>query len=373
MNRAAFRFLLTLLAASACGAAQSPARVVGVVSEVRPDGMTVRTDAARSVVVVLAGDARVQRVAPGEKDLSRAVTIAATDVRPGDRVLARGEATPDGKSLLAAALVVMSAADISKKQEAERNAWRSRGAAGIVVSVDPAARRVVMRIPKLASEERVTVTARLDASIRRYAPDSVRFADAEPSSLEEIQPGDQLRVLGSRAPDKPEIDAEMLVSGSFRTVAVKVKEVNAAGGMVVAEDLDSGKPLEVVATRDTTIRRLPGFAGAMRPPGAGPGPGGGPGGGMPGPMGGGMPDIQNLIERLPPVELSAIAPGETLLVSSTRGAGDSRLTAITVLAGADGLLAMRQAMMQRAAGGGRANGALGGSWNLGDLSMMPMP
>ena len=62
--------------------------------------------------------------------------------------------------------------------------------------------------------------------IRRYAPDSVKFDDAKPGTLDQIKPGDQLRARGTKNADGNELAAEEIVSGTFRNVA----------GMVVATD-----------------------------------------------------------------------------------------------------------------------------------------
>jgi len=81
-----------------------------------------------------------------------------------------------------------------------------------------------------------------------------------------------------------------------------------------------------------------------------------------------------MMERLPQATLADIKPGETIIVASTAGAAD-HMTAITVLAGADRIVAMRRAMTARQGGGapGANSAGPGGNWNLGDMSMMPMP
>ena len=68
--------------------------------------------------------------------------------------------------------------------------------------------------------------SRKDTVIRRYAPDSVKFDDAKPGTLDQIKPGDQLRARGTKNADGNELAAEEIVSGTFRNVA----------GVVVATD-----------------------------------------------------------------------------------------------------------------------------------------
>jgi hypothetical protein len=105
-------------------------------------------------------------------------------------------------------------------------------------------------------------------------------------------------------------------------------------------------------------------AGGVGPAGAfggGP-PGGSARGGMPGtPPGGmgrgGMPamDINAMLERMPLAKVEDLKPGEIIVVSSTKGAKSNEVTAIMMLANADGILQMIAAQ----SGGGRDSGMSG--------------
>ena len=64
-----------------------------------------------------------QKVAPGVTDLKQAHTIKVTDVHLGDRVLA----TPEPGTMNLRRIVVMSATEISKRDEADRADWEKRG------------------------------------------------------------------------------------------------------------------------------------------------------------------------------------------------------------------------------------------------------
>jgi len=66
-------------------------------------------------------------------------------------------------------------------------------------------------------------------------------------------------------------------------------------------------------------------------------------------MGGGG-DFQDMLERMPRLTLAELKPGDVIAVSSTQGADPARVTAITLVAGVDAILAA----MQRPGGGGRA-------------------
>jgi len=58
---------------------------------------------------------------------------------------------------------------------------------------------------------------------------------------------------------------------------------------------------------------------------AGARPGGGPGGG------GGGGDMEQMIERMPPLSLAELKAGDALIISSTVGAESDKITAITLL------------------------------------------
>jgi len=53
---------------------------------------------------------------------------------------------------------------------------------------------------------------------RRYAPDSVKFDDARPAALDQIETGDQLRARGTRSADGSELTAEEIVFEPFGTL-----------------------------------------------------------------------------------------------------------------------------------------------------------
>ena len=73
--------------------------------------------------------------------------------------------------------------------------------------------------------------------------------------------------------------------------------------------------------------------------------------------GGGM-NIQDMLERLPTIAIADVKVGDTIIVSSTKGADPTRLTAISVISGADTLLNM-MAARQQAAGPSAPNPSAG--------------
>ena len=86
-------------------------------------------------------DTVAQKVAPGVTDLKKAESIKVTDVALGDRVLATAE---PGTSNLRR-IVVMSATDIVKKNEADRMDWTRRGVTGVVAA--KSGNGVALRMP----------------------------------------------------------------------------------------------------------------------------------------------------------------------------------------------------------------------------------
>ena len=93
----------------------------------------------------------------------------------------------------------MSQGDIAGRQAAERADWDRRGATGVVADV--AADSVTINVRTLEGVKPLVLTPAANAVLRRYAADSVKFADAKPSQLSDIHKGDQVRARGNKTPD----------------------------------------------------------------------------------------------------------------------------------------------------------------------------
>jgi hypothetical protein len=338
--------------------------------------LIIKTDAGSLVTVTLSDKTVYMRLAPGEKTLTNATKITFADVGEGDRVWARGKVADDHKSVPAVALIVMNKADIAKKQEAERAEWKRRGMLGIITALKPETKEITISSRSLMGQQAVTIPVTAKVEMRRYAPDSIKFADAKPAEFAELKVGDQLRALGERSADGTSFIPEKVVTGSFRNVAGIVTAIDTATGEVKINDLQTKQPLTIVVKQDAVLRRFPAateMGGMMsmmgrggqggnsaagqapagqggnrpngeqgsRPPGGGPGAGGGR-------MGGGGMNIQDLLERLPTIAIADVKVGDTIIVSSTKGADPTRLTAISLISGADTLLNMMAARQQAA-------------------------
>ena len=355
---------LVLLGGCALLRAQAPAsgRAIGAVTviDAAAQQITIKTDAGAEMKLALKGNTSYMRVGLGEKDLKNAVKIALSDIAVGDRVLARGAAGQD-TSLTATSIVVMTKADIAKKHEADKAEWQKRGVFGIISALNPATKEITITIRSAEGTKPLVIAASGEVDFRRYAPDSVRFADAKPSSFAELQVGDQLKALGTKSEDGSRFTPEFIVSGAFRNVAATVTSVDVAGKTIKITDLDTKKPVLVRIAGDSTLRKLQPFAANMlamrvngaatgappasRPPGAGPrGPGSG--------------DLEQMLERMPILDLADLKSGDALIISSTKGAEPDKITAITLLAGVEPILTSAPKGRQ---------GMILGNWNLGGM------
>jgi hypothetical protein len=171
-----------------------------------------------------------------------------------------------------------------------------------------------------------------------------------------------LRALGDKSEDGLHFTPQKVVTGSFRTVAGTVTAVDAATGEIKITDLEKKQLLTIVIKQDAVLRKFP-AAGEMGGMGFGRGPGAGgppasagqgrqggqgqaagrPQGGASGGGPGGGPrgfNIQDMLERLPTISMADVKTGDTIIVSSTWGVDPARLTAISLVSGADTLLAM---------------------------------
>ena len=217
----------------------------------------IKPDNGEAVPVAFTTETMVQRIAPGEKDLKSASPIKITDVAMGDRVLVSLAAG----SNQARRIVVMSATDIAKRNEADTQDWTKRGIAGIVAS--KSGNQVILKTRSLQGETQMTVTANEKTKYRRYAPDSVRFVDAKMSSLAEVSAGDQLRARGKKSDDGLRVDADEVVFGTFLTKAGTITAIDVEGKQITVKDMVTSKPLAIHLTADSQLKAVPDIAAMM--------------------------------------------------------------------------------------------------------------
>jgi len=381
-------FILLALSAATPQAgvhAQSPtpnpqtanSRPVGTVKAISGNSVTLATDAGAEITVTVQDSTRLIKTAPGQKDLTGATTIQLKDVQVGDRILVRGTPSDDSKSIAATSIIVMKKSDIEQKQAAERADWQKRSVGGLVTAVDPATGTITISSVAVTGNKSVAIHTSKATIIRRYAPDSIKFDDAKLATLDQIQPGDQLRARGDRSADGGEVTAQEIVSGSFRNIAGTVISTDAAANTLTVTDLKTKKPVTVKLTPDSQFRKLPAMMGQIiaarmsgAPAGAGgsggtggaaagnnptaPGatpnakanppasgaPGANSGGGGSGNgRAGGSQDFQQILNRVPAATLADLVKGDAVMIVATQGTGDGPVTAITMLSGVDAILA----------------------------------
>jgi hypothetical protein len=331
--------------------------------------LTIKTDAGSMVTVSLNDKTTYKKLAPGEQTLTNATDVTVADLAEGDRVMARGNVSADQKTVPAVMVIVMTKGDLAKKADAERAEWRRRGILGVITALKPETKEITITHRTMAGNQLVVIPVTDKTEMHRYAPDSIKFGDAKPSNFSELKVGDQLRALGDRTEDPLRFNPQKIVTGSFRTVGGVVTAIDAATGEIKINELEKKTPLTVVIKQDAVLRRFPSEMGAMmggfnrgaggpaggaapagggapaaqgngqqRPQGGGPGGQSGPGG--PGGRPGGGFNINDMLERLPTISIADVKVGDTIIVSSTQGVDPTRITAISLVAGADTLLAM---------------------------------
>lgn len=336
-------------------------RRIGAVNAINANIIILTPDSGSNVKVTVQPNSRILRTAPGEKDLKNATPIQLQDLQVGDRILVAGKIADDG-SILASTIVAMKLSDLEAKHQQELQDWQKRGVGGIVSSVDPSAEAVTVSVGSFGAKKDVVIHAAANTVIRRYAPDSVKFDDAKPSTLSAIHPGDQVRARGDRSADGNDFNAEEIVSGTFRNIAGTVNSFDASSSTVSVHDLLSKKSVTVKVTQDSQLHQLPAEMAqriAMRlkrvAGAATPGSGNAPSAGQPaaaapasatsaqGENGGfrrsgnGAPDLQQMLNRLPPQSLTDLHKGDAVIVLATEGSAGTG-SVITLLTGVEPIL-----------------------------------
>jgi len=331
---------ILVIAAATCAAAQTQpasnrAQLSGTVTSVHAGAnqLSLKSDKGDDVSVATTDRTLILRIPPGETDPKKGTKIALATLSSGDRAVIIGPAPADPKNWNATAVLVMSKGDVAGLQQKDQDDWKKRGTTGTVTAIDTAAKTVAIK----SGSRTLTVQPSEKTSYHRYALDSARFSDAKPSTFTEIKPGDQLRVLGNKSDDGAVIQAEKIVSGSFRQIAATVSAINAQTGELTVKDLATKKPLTIKIDADSTMRKLPEPAARMLARRYAPGapPSDAAAGGARGYAGG---DVGQMLDHLPAMSISELKPGDAIMMSTTQGTDPGRVTAITLLAGVEPLL-----------------------------------
>ncbi len=359
------------LAQEATRTASKPAeRVIGTVTAVDHTNHTVTVKEDKTgteYAVQLANTKTLLKVEPGAKDLKNATRITADDLATGDRVQIGGSKTADNPaSIVARSVILMSARELQQLHQEQSAEWQ-HSTAGVVTAVDAAAHtlNVTARTPE---GPKPMVVDAAKAQFTRYSPDTPKTPIA--SQLADIEPGDQVRIIGPANADGSALTGQKIYSSSFRTVVGTISSIAPDGKEITIRNLQTKQPMSVMLNDGSAIRRLPPmvayglarrFNPDFRPPqGAGPGSGRGGGGGSgPGNTAGAPPygakageatpagtesghamrgngDLAQMLERLPKIGTADLKPGDAVVISgSPNGTDKTRLLAMTVIAGVE--------------------------------------
>ena len=349
---------------------------LGTIKSISGNSLVLTSDAGVDVSVAVQDSTKVVRIAPGQKDLKDAQPIALTDLQVGDRILVRGKAGDDNKTISATSIIAMKKGDIADKQTRERDEWQKSGVGGLVNSVDAPGGVISITVPSLKEKTNVAVHISQQTILRRYAPGSVKFDDAKPAPIGQVHAGDQLRARGKKSANGSELTAEEVVSGSFRNISGTISSLDSAQSTITVHDLATKKPVTVKITAESQLRKLPApmaqriaqrlngtaapaneeqtpagaastvsTAPAAKEPASpaageartrdfgGRGRGTGPGAGGPG----AAMDLQQMISRMPAATVADLQKGDAVMLVGTEGSATA-VTAITLLAGVEPIL-----------------------------------
>lgn len=318
----------------------APSRVVGSVTAINGSSVTVKPDTGSPITFTVISNARILETQPGAKTLAGATPIQISGISVGDRVLAALQPGAEGSALTATTVVCMKQAALAQRQQAEEADWQKRGIGGLVKTIDQSTGTLT-----IASGSRIlTVHATPQTQVRRYSADSIKFADARPSTLADIHPGDQLRARGDRGADGV-ITADAIVAGAFRNIAGVVVSTDDAANALTIKDLATKKRVVIHVTPDSRMHKLSepmaqALAARFKR------------GGehsqhtehatwRQGDAGAGSPheaeDLSQLLQRAPVLKLSELHKGDAVMIVATEGTPDSA-TAIMLLAGVEPIL-----------------------------------
>lgn len=272
---------------TASAQAKPSEHVIGTVTDTNPVNhtVTVKEDGAagQTHVIDLTNTKTLLKVPPTAKDLKTATRITAGDLATGDRVDVRGSKSEGegGSAIAARSVVLMSARDLEQHHQAEASAWQ-KSTAGAVANIDAATQKLTVTSRTPEGPKPITVDAST-AQFTRYSPETPKTP--KQSTFADIQPGDQIKIIGEKSADGGTISAQKIYSGTFKSVAGTLVSAARDGKSIVVKDLTSKQPVTVTLTSDASVRKLPPMMAYMLARRFNPdfkAPEGAPGGGNPG-------------------------------------------------------------------------------------------
>jgi hypothetical protein len=343
---------LPALAQAAAAAPAASASQLGTIKTISGTTLTLATDKGATVTVTVGDGAKVYQLAVGSTDLKTAKPGQLTDIAVGDRAMVTGKAGASPDALTAMRVILMKSSDIAQMQADQQADWKARGMGGIVSTLDPATGAITVT----SGTKKTVINTSSKTVFKRFAGDSVKYQDAQPGTIAQIQPKDQIQARGAKSADGTSVQAEEVISGSFENLSGLLLSVDDQAGNVTLKDLATKKIVSVHVTANSDIRSIPPqmatrFAAQSNGGGQGGGRRGGGGGGaaqdasgaVGGDSGGSRrsagADLSQMIGRLPTATLADLQKGDAvMIVASQPGPNAGTVTAVTVLTGVGPIL-----------------------------------
>ena len=359
------RSFAVALAFAAVLAAQQKS-ILGTVAEFKMSSLEIglQPDRGAAAYFKVSPDTEVLQVEPGERDLAKAKKVRVTDLSLADRVMVTFVAgMPEARRI-----VLISATDISKRNETERLDWQKRGVNGTVTAIH--GEEIILRTGSVQGPPEITVVLTPKTMVRRYAPDSVKFADAQWSTIAEIAVGDQVRTRGNPSADGAKLTAEDIVYGTFRSAIGAITAIDTETHKITIADLVTKKPMIIRVTGDTQLKEMPDFRGLFK------------NGGHTAPIAQAVSDPQKLdlaklVAMLPLTKFEALKIGGAVMATSTRGSSSDEVTATRIISNVNFLIETASAAAEQHgistadAIAGMHGGALGGASGLNLPAIVP--
>jgi ribosomal protein L24 len=258
--------------------------------------------------------------------LKNAVTSTVDEISIADKLLVVGEVYPIYKLVRGRSLFVIPQVEISRRNVREAEIWDERGVSGKVTAVNLEKNLVTIKIRNLANYSTLDIQLQPNTIVKRYTPLSAKYADAITGRIVDIRTGDVLRALGSR-PGVNTFNAEIVVTGAFRTTVGRVVSVSDTTGELILEDIRTRQYVTVVCGPDADLRRLSVSQQLV----------------VPAAQLGRPRSVDSIFYRSPQVGVRDIRIGDTVAVSSARLASPTRISAINLLVGVEYLFPPRPA------------------------------
>ncbi|NNF00366.1 MAG: hypothetical protein HKN25_15200 [Pyrinomonadaceae bacterium] len=357
----------------------------GTVTAVGEKKVVVKTEKATIDALVIE-TTTFKRLPPDNLSLKAAKDSKLSEISVGDQVVIVGTFPKSKTDMITKTIYLVKGSDLAEIQQKQQQEWRTRGISGRVTEVNPETKEITVLIPSVTgAATTVKVTPKSDVKYLRYAPTSVKYADAVESKFSDIQKEDMVSALGDKSEDGTTLKAEEILTGAFVTVAGAVKSIDAEKNEVTITDLKTKKDVTIAVNSNSLVKKFPerfaqmmagraggNGAGGARPPRSGNqrragqrnASGGGEGnrsaGARRGGRRGGM-DINQMLNRFPTITVKDLKAGDMIAASSPKGDDPTRLTAIKLLAGVEPFITMAQ---MRARSGGSRGGVSSGGFSI---------